>query len=338
MKQAVLKHALTTKPKAADFDIADMDMPICPVGGVLVKVAYISLDPYVGTRLRGNHMGEAAPEPGKGLIPGAIVGEVIESQSDHISTGDHIFSMNGGWAETVAIGPHEFGTAHGGFRIIDPKAAPLSTYLGPLGMPGLTAWAGMTQLAGIGEGDVFLVNAAAGPVAGTAGQIARARGAKTIIGIAGGAEKCAVVTDQYGFDACIDYKSEDIAEALKGHAPDGITVHFENVGADMLSIAMSQMQLYGRVVLCGLAAHYHADGPPAMTSIGMIIGKRASLHGLVVYDYYSRWDEFTAEMAPLVKSGEITIKEDLVEGLEAAPTLMERLINGKNIGKAIVKL
>ena len=338
MKQAVLKHALTAKPKAEDFEIIDVAAPACPADGVLVRVAYVSLDPYVGTRLRGNHMGETAPEPGAGLIPGAIVGEVIESNTDHVRVGQHIFSMEGGWAEVVVIKPDEFGEAHGGFRIIDPDAAPLSTYLGPLGMPGLTAWAGMTQLAKVREGDVFLVNAAAGPVAGTAGQIARARGAKTVIGIAGGPEKCAVVTEQYGFDACIDYKSEDIASALKTHAPDGITVHFENVGADMLAIAISQMQLYGRAVLCGLAAHYHADGPPAMMSIGMIIGKRASVHGLVVYDYYDRWDVFTKEMVPLVTSGKVTIKEDLVEGLENAPALMERLMNGANVGKAMVKL
>ncbi len=331
MKQIVLKHVLTDKPKASDFETIETAVPACPPGGVVIRMIYVSLDPYIGTRLRGNHMGEAAPLPGIEPIPGGGVGQVIESRSGDVQTGDYVHTMEAGWREYTDLQAGEF-------RKIDPDAAPLSAYVGVLGMPGLTAWAGVTQLARVGKGDIFMVNAAAGPVGGTAGQIARARGAKTVIGIAGGPEKCAIVTDTYGFDACLDYKVAGWQDKLKDVAPDGINVHFENVSDEMLTFALTNMQLYGRGVLCGLAGHYHSDGPRPVIPMGMVIGKRASLYGLVVYDYYSRWTEFTDEFAPLVKDGTIKIIEDMGHGLASAPEMMEKLVNGKNLGKCIVKI
>ena len=330
MKQVVLKRELTSKPEASDFELIETATPECPEGGILVDVKYISLDPYVGHLLHKGHMGQAKPEPGKGLIPGAIVGEVIESRSSKTKSGDFIHSMDGGWIEKITLKDKQF-------DVIDAEAAPLNAYAGALGMPGLTAWAGVTQLAKVKEGDVFLVDAAAGPVGGTAGQIARQRGAKTVIGIAGGLEKCKAVKEIYGFDACLDYKSNGWQDSLKDYAPNGISVHFENVGADMLGFAVSNMQLYARAVLCGLAAHYH-DPEPAKTLIGPIIGTRASFHGLVVYDFYDRWAQFRAEVAPWIKSGAVKILEDRVEDLEHAPALMEKLVNGANVGKCIVAL
>ncbi|MEM7728972.1 MAG: NADP-dependent oxidoreductase [Pseudomonadota bacterium] len=330
MKQVVLKHALTDKPAAADFALIDVDTPACPDKGVLVRVKHISLDPYVGTRLRGQHMGEPAPKPGTGLIPGAVVGEVIESRSEHFTVGDHIHSMEGGWVETAALSACDC-------QKIDPDAAPLDAYIGVLGMPGLTAWAGVTQLADIKAGETFMVDAASGPVGATAAQIARVRGAARTVGIAGGPEKCALATDMFSFDACLDYKQEGWEAGLADALPRGLDVHFENVGDAMLALAMSKLNLYGRVVLCGLAGHYHG-GAPAMTSVGMIVGKRAQMMGLVVYDYYDRWDEFRAEVAPHVKSGTIRYVHDEVHGLEEAGGLMERLVRGQNVGKAVVTL
>ena len=330
MKQAVLKHALTDKPAASDFELIEVDVPKCPEGGILLQVKHISLDPYVGTRLRGQHMGEAAPEPGKGIIPGAVVGEVIESRSDTFKKGDFVHSMEGGWVEVAAIPADHC-------QKIDPDAAPLNAYIGVLGMPGLTAWAGVTQLAKIKDGETFMVDAASGPVGATAAQIAKTRGATRTVGIAGGPEKCALATDTFGFDACLDYKQEGWTDQLANALPEGLDVHFENVGDQMLGLAMQNLNLYGRVVLCGLAGHYHG-GPPAMTSVGMIVGKRAQMLGLVVYDYYNRWDEFRAEVAPHVKSGAIAYVHDEVHGLENAGALMERLVRGKNVGKAVVSL
>lgn len=330
MKQVVLKHALSDKPTAEDFTLIDVDRPACPDGGILAQVKYISLDPYVGTRLRGQHMGEAAPEPGSGMIPGAVVAEVIESRSSKASTGDFIHSMEGGWVEIIALHDADY-------QVVDADAAPLDAYVGVLGMPGLTAWAGVTQLAKVKDGDSFMVDAASGPVGATAAQIARVRGAARTVGIAGGPEKCRLAEETFGFDRCLDYKADGWADQLPQALPDGLDVHFENVGDQMLGLAMQNLNLYGRVVLCGLAAHYHG-GPPAMTSVGMIVGKRANVMGLVVYDYYDRWDDFRTEIAPHVKSGNIRYVHDEVEGLAAAGGLMERLVRGQNVGKAVVKL
>ncbi len=328
MKQIVLKNALSAKPKASDFTPIQSQKPQCPKSGVVIRVIYISVDPYVGSRIRGKHMGEIPPVPMEGKIPGAAVGQVIETNNREFHIGDYVYSMEAGWREFA-------GLKEGTFHKVDPEAAPLSSYVGALGMPGLTAWAGVTQLTQIRKGDVFLVDAAAGPVAGTAGQIARAKGASKVIGVAGGEEKCQMVVDTYGFDACLNYKQDGWQEELKEHAPDGISVYFENVGADMLAFAVQNMQLYGRAILCGLAAHYHG-GPPATTLIGPIIGKRATFHGLVVYDFYDQWQNFLNEMAPLVKSGQINICEDRVDGLEQAPVLLEKLMAGANVGKCVV--
>ncbi|HHL43498.1 MAG TPA: NADP-dependent oxidoreductase [Hellea balneolensis] len=331
MQQIVLKHSLVNKPVATDFISIDKPVPECPKDGILVKVLYISLDPYVGSRLRGRHMGEPAPTPKTGLVPGAVVGKVLESQAKNIILGDYVYSVEGGWAETVAL-------PAGSFRKIDPKLAPLNTYLGALGLPGLTAWAGVTKLIDIRDGDVFMVNAASGAVGGMAGQIARLKGAKTLIGIAGGAEKWAIVTGEYGFDYCLNYKADGWQDELKTIVPNGINIHFENVSDTMLAFALDHMQLYGRAILCGLAAHYHADGPPASVTLGRLIAKRASLHGLVVYDFYDRWDEFIAEIGPHVGNGEIKIHEHMEQGLVSAPALMEKLVNGRNHGKCVIKV
>ena len=330
MQQIVLKHPLTAAPMAADFKSIETERPACDDGGVLVRVIYISIDPYIGHLLNKGHMGQKAPNIGTEKVPGAIIGEVIDTKSDKVKQGDFVYSMQGGWAQYAAL-------PIGSFQKIDPKAAPLESYIGALGMPGLTAWAGVTQLAKVTKGDIFAVNAAAGPVGGTAGQIARIKGAKTVIGIAGGTQKCTMVKSQYQFTHAIDYKAENWHETYKAAAPDGITVHYENVGANQLAFAMQNLRLYGRVVLCGLAAHYH-ETEPAKTLIGPILGKRAALHGLVVYDYMDRWDEFRSEVAPWVKSGDINIAYERASGLEAAGGLMEKLMMGHNIGKCVVEL
>jgi hypothetical protein len=327
MKRIVLRAALTAKPAAADFALVDAERPACPPGGVVGRVAYLSLDPYIGSRLRGRHMGEAPPRPGLDPIPGAVVAQVIETRHPTLRPGDWVHAMDGAWAEEVAL------TAP---RKLDAALAPLSTHVGVLGMPGLTAWAGMTQLAQVGAGDVVLVDAAAGPVGGTVGQIARIKGAKRVVGIAGGPEKCRLVTETYGFDACIDYKAAGWREALAAALPEPVTVHFENVSVAMLTAGMAHLAAYGRVVLCGLVDQYHADGPPAAIPAGLIIGKRAKILGLVVYDFYPAWDSFAQEAAGWLREDRLRIAEDQVQGLEVAPALFERLMNGVNIGKAVV--
>lgn len=330
MKLGTLKHAVDHKPTAEDFAIIEADRPTCPDDGLVVRVVHLSLDPYVGSRLRGRHMGEAPPEPMKGAIPGAIVGQVVESRAAAFREGDWVHAMEGGWQEFVALPASEV-------RKIDPTMAPLAAHAGVLGMPGLTAWAGITQLAKVGAGDTVLVDAAAGPVGGTVGQIARIKGAARVVGIAGGPEKCALVTDTYGFDACIDYKADGWRDRLAEALPDGLSVFFENVSADMAMLALTHAQTYARGVLCGLVDAYHTETQSQHPlNAGLIIGKRAQLHGLVVYDFYPRWHEYVAEAAPWITSGQLNFAEDRVDGLDNAPALFARLMAGQNKGKAVV--
>ncbi len=331
MKQIVLAHALMSKPRANDFVQIEVAMPVCADGGLLVRVVHLSLDPYVGSRLVGKHMGEAPPRPLQDAIPGGAVCQVVESRATGISSGDWVHTMEAGWREFADV-------PAGHFRKIDPTIAPLAAHAGVLGMPGLTAWAGMTQLAKVGQGDIVLVDAAAGPVGGTVGQIARIKGAKRVVGIAGGATKCALVTETYGFDACIDYKQEGWEQALSEALPEPPSVYFENVSTVMAAKALMRMTAYGRIILCGLVDQYHAVGPPPGLNAGLIVGKRAAVMGLVVYDFYPRWDEFVSEAAPWIASGALKFAEERVTGLENAPTLFERLLDGAHVGKAVVSV
>ncbi len=325
--EVVLRRPVTAQPVAEDFEIVTRPVPDALEGDLLVRSVYQSLDPYIGSRLRSKHMGEPAPGPGDPL-PGFCVAEVLRSRHPDYSAGDYVVGECG-WA-TVGV---MTATAA---RKVDPTL-PLAAHLGVLGMPGLTAWAGVTQLAQVGPDDVFLVDAAAGPVGGTAGQIARLLGARAI-GIAGGASKCALVRDRYGFDSVIDYHQPDWPQALKQAAPQGPTVHFENVGVSVLLPVLQQLRLYGRVVLCGLAEHYQSDAPPPQMPVGIIVGKRARLLGLVVYDFYPRWAEWVALARPWLREGKLVAGEDIADGIKAAPAHFARLMQGANVGKALIRM
>ena len=327
-----LKGEINHKPVADDFVVCDVPTPPCPDNGVLVQTVHVSLDPYVGSILRGRHLGAKPPVPFKEPIPGAVVGQVLQSNATGFDVGDWIHSMNGGWQEICAIDVS-------GIRKIDPRVAPIEAHIGVLGMPGLTAWAGITQLARVVSDDTVLIDAAAGAVGGSAGQIARNCGAKRVIGIAGGEEKCRLVTDVYGFDACVNYKLANWQEKLAQELPDGLSVFFENVSADMAMVALSHANLYARGVLCGLVDAYHTETQSQHAlNAGLLIGKRAKLQGLVVYDYFHMWDEYIQQAATWLSTGQLKYTEDRVEGLENAPAQFERLMNGENIGKVAVSV
>lgn len=330
MKQIELIAPLAAAPKAADFRLAEAPAPACPEDGVLIAVAAISVDPYVGAAMRGRHMGHA-PTPAGGVPPGHGVGRVIESRNPAYPVGAWVVAETG-WRE-IAAAP-----ASAIFRSVTPGDLPASYQVGVLGMPGLTGFAGAVRLGGARAGDVVLVSAATGPVGATFGQIARIHGAKKVVGIAGGAEKCRTVVEAYGFDACIDYKAEGWKQAIKDAAPKGYSLYIENVGAEMFAAAIDALAVNGRMVICGLAAHYHADGPPAATLMGPIVGKRAHVMGLVVYDFYGEHAAFAEAAAGWVRDGRLKTLEDAANGLEEAPALMERLMTGRNVGKAVIKL
>lgn len=331
MKLVTPRGAIDHKPRADDFDVIEADPPPCPEDGVLARVIYASLDPYIGSALRGRHMGHAPASRGD-PVGCAVVAEVVESRTGKAGTGDHVYSMEGAWSEYVALAADDI-------SVVDKNNAPLSAYLGVLGMPGLTAWAGTTELAEVGDGDVFLVDAAAGPVGGTAGQIARIKGASKVVGIAGGPAKGRIVTDRYGFDTCIDYKSEGWEQALADALPDGLSVFFENVSAAMAMTALQHARPYARGVLCGLVGDYHtAERADHAIHAGLVIGKRACLMGLVVYDFYQHWDRFRDEASGWLREGKLALHEDRAEGIDALPAHFERLMDGKNEGKALVQL
>ena len=326
-REVVLRRPPAGRPEAADFEVVEREVRDLADGEIRVAIAFQSLDPYLGSRLRGRHMGEPAPAPGQSL-PGFSVGRVTASRHPGFAVGDGV-AGECGWAEEGVL------AGDAARKVAGPWA--LSAHLGVLGMPGLTAWAAMTQLAKVAEGDTVLVDAAAGPVGGTAGRLAKAFGAR-VIGVAGGAAKCARVTGDYGFDACVDYKADGWREALAEACAGGISVHMENVGETLLTTALGLLKPYGRVVLCGLAEHYHGEGPAASIPFGPVVGKRAQVFGLVVYDFYPRWAEWVAMAEPLMSQGLLQTAEDVSDGIETAPQQFERLMRGENVGKTLVRM
>ena len=328
-QEVVIARPIESRPQTDHFRLTDCDMPAAGDGEVLVKVHYVSLDPYVGSTLRGRHMGHDAGGIGTRVM-GLGVGEVLESKAPGFKVGD-IVAGECGWGTHSVIPAKEA-------RLIPCPADQLSLHLGVLGMPGLTAWAGMTKRARARAGDRVLISSAAGPVGGTVGQIARIKGAEKVVGLAGAPEKCQLVTDHYGFDACINYKDADWKAQIAEHFPDGITVYWDNVGGELLQTALENLALYGRVVLCGLASQYHAEDRPSGPNPGLYIGKRAELYGLVVYDFYDQFDDFTEEAVAWLTAGSLAYREDVAPSLAEAPAHFEKLMRGQNIGKAIVKV
>ncbi|WP_049974612.1 NADP-dependent oxidoreductase [Azospirillum sp. B4] len=325
--EVVLARPIVDVPVTSDFQVRERDVPDrLDDGQLLVRVLYLSLDPYIGSVLRGRHMGARAPAPGEPL-PGECVAEVLRSSAPDFRPGD-LVTGEVGWVE---IGVLDAGKA----RLVD-RAAGVAAHLGVLGMPGLTAWAGVTQLARVGAGDVFAVDAAAGAVGGTAGQIARLLGAR-VIGIAGGPAKCALVRDVYGFDDCVDYRAPDWADRFAQATGDGPTAYLENVGTAVLDQVLARVRVGARIVLCGMVDHYHG-GPPAVLPVVPLITRRLHVHGLVVYDFLARRQEWLDIAIPWMREGRLRPVEDVADGLANAPAHFERLMRGHNQGKALVRV
>lgn len=330
-RQVVLARTIEGVPVADDFAYAPMDRPAIGDGELLVKNAFLSLDPYIGSRLRGRHMSGPAPEIGE-AIPGGGIGEVIESRADGFAPGDIVVGETG-WRSHSAM-------PAASAQKVDPAIEPLSLHLGVCGMPGLTAWASAHHLAKIREGDRVLVSSATGPVGGTVGQLARIKGAAKVVGLAGSETKCRTVEREYGFDLCINYKDHDWTDQLAAAFPDGISVYHDNVGGTVLDAALANLADYGRVVLCGLISQYSlpAGERPSGPNPGIYIMKRAQLSGLVVYDYMPEQADYAAKAHRWIDEGKLAFVEDRAEGLEATPALFERLMGGDNIGKTVVAL
>ncbi|MCY4154828.1 MAG: NADP-dependent oxidoreductase [Gammaproteobacteria bacterium] len=325
--RGILKQRAAGIPREQDFELLHAPAARPGAGELLCETRYLSLDPYLRGQISGRHI-SGAVNVGE-LMGGEAVSRVIESRADGFEQGD-IIAAHSGWQSHPVV---QAATA----RKLNPALGPLSTLLGILGMPGLTAYAGMTRLADLQAGDTVVVSAASGPVGSMVGQIAKRHGCRSV-GIAGSEEKCRWTVAQAGFEHCINYKTETLRDGLKRACPDGINVYFDNVGGDTLQACMEQLALGARVILCGLMAQYNTDDIPPGPNPGLIIRARATVRGLVVYDHEDLRPEFEQQVSHWLQQGQLSYKEDLAEGLQGAPGLFCRLMRGENFGKAIVRV
>lgn len=325
--QIRLKNRPDSTPAVEDFEVFKDKMPVASDGEILCRNLYLSLDPYMRGQISGRHI-SGAIHPGE-VMRGETISEVVTSDHPDYKAGD-LVAHQGGW-QTYSIAKAADLTP------VDGRIKPLSLALGIMGMPGLTAYAGMMYLAELKKGDRLVVSAASGAVGSMVGQIAQVMGCH-VIGIAGSDEKCRWLVEEAGFSDCINYKTQDLAEGLKVCCPDGIDVYFDNVGGTTLEAVMAQLAIGARVVLCGLMAQYNTDVIPPGPNPGTIIRARATVRGLVVYDHFDKKQEFLDKVIPWVDEGMIKYREDVTQGLENAPAAFVRLMTGKNFGKTIIKI
>jgi NADPH-dependent curcumin reductase CurA len=329
-RRVVLAGRPAGEPTEADFKIEDVPMPEPKHGEVLVKVAYMSLDPYMRGRMRQAASYAANVEIGD-VMTGGVVGEVVKSLHPVFKVGD-IVEESLGWQEyAIGGGPR--------MRKVDPSLAPISTANGVLGMPGMTAYFGLLECGQPKPGETIVVSAASGAVGQIVGQIGKLMGCR-VIGIAGGARKCAFVKDELGFDACLDYKSEkDLDNALLAACPRGIDVYFDNVGGEISDAVLRNINVFGRVALCGSISQYNASSPPmGPRLLGTFVGKRVTLRGFIVFDFVERYPIGMRQMGEWIKAGKIKYREDIVEGIDKAPRAFIGMLRGENFGKMLVKM
>jgi len=327
-KKIILKRNPEGIPEVTDFKMVETNIPKISNNQILTKTIHLSLDPYIRGVITGKHIYSEKVNIGD-LIVGRTVAEVVQSNHHNFSSGEIVVCSNG-W--------QEFGVSDGeGVRKLDPTSAPLSASLGILGMPGLTAYAGLTVYGKPKKGDHVVVSAASGPVGCMVGQIAQIYGAKAI-GIAGSKDKCSAVKNKFGFLDCINYKTEDLEQRLKNLCPNGVDIYFDNVGGETLNILTRNLALNARIVLCGFMTQYNLDTPPPGPNLGPIVGSRATIKGVVVYDHYDKQDDYISVASQWLKEGKINYIEDEVFGLENAPTQFCKLMRGENFGKTIVTI
>lgn len=317
-----------------NFKLVSSETPALQDGQVLVRHHYLSVDPYMRGRMNAGR-NYAAPQPVGEVFQGGTVGEVVESRNDAYRAGDKVVGM-GGWQEYSVVDA----TQPGVLRKVDDSQVPLSYYLGAVGMPGVTAWYGLTQIIQPEAGETVTATAATGAVGSTFAALAKARDCR-VVGVAGGPEKCRYATEELGYDACVDYKAHgDVASmnaALKQTCPDRIDGHFENVGGYILDAIMLRLNAHSRIALCGMIAGY--DGQPLpMAYPALLLTNRVKLQGFIVSEHMDMWPKALAELTGLVVSGKLRPRESISEGIASAPEALLGLFKSRNFGKQLVKL
>ena len=333
-RRFILAERPTGEPTLATLRLETAPIPAPGPGQMLLRTEYLSLDPYMRGRMS-DAPSYAAPVAVGGVMEGGTVAQVVTSHVSGFSAGDRVLCFNG-W--------QDYALSNGaGVTLLNPSMAHASWALGILGMPGFTAWAGLTQIGMPKLGETVCVAAATGPVGATVGQIAQLMGCH-VVGIAGGAEKCAFAKETLGFDTCIDHKSSDFAAQLQAATPKGIDVYFENVGGAVFDAVLPRLNTAARVPVCGLVSQYNAtslpEGPDRMSwRMGQILRKRLLLRGFIIFqDFGHLYPEFAKQMGEWLAAGKMQYVEDMIEGLEAAPQAFIGLLRGENFGKRVIRV
>ena len=332
-RRIVLAARPTGDPKEENFRLEETDIPTPAEGEVLLRTIYLSLDPYQRGRMNAGPSYAPPVEVGQ-VMEGGTVSEVVESKADGLRPGDVVVGHTGWQEYSVASGK--------AVRKIDPALAPVSTALGVLGMPGMTAYTGLVNIGQPKSGETVVVSSAAGAVGSAVGQIARILGCRAV-GIAGGEAKCAYVVNELGFDACVDYHRDRFAEDLKVACPQGVDIYFDNVGGRVLEEVVPLMNLFGRVPVCGLISQYNATrlphGPDRVPLLTIaILVKRLTFRGFIVFDFREQQPEFERQMSQWLREGKVKYREDVVDGLENAVAAFKGLFTGHNFGKLLVRV
>ncbi|MTW14181.1 zinc-binding dehydrogenase [Pseudoduganella eburnea] len=329
-RQFLLAHRPEGAVQRTDFEFATVPLRALQDGEILIQISHISLDPAMRGWMNASTESYMPPVALGEVMRAIAVGRVSESRNPGFAVGDHV---------TGLLGVQEFAIHNGaGLNKVDPKLAPLPLFLGALGMPGLTAYFGLLDVGQPKEGDTVVVSGAAGAVGALVGQIAKLKGAR-VVGIAGGADKVRYLVEELGFDAAIDYKSEDVAAALRQHAPKGIDVFFDNVGGTTLDAALANLAHGARVVICGAISQYNntqAVAGPA--NYLQLLVKRATMRGVMVSDYYHRAMEAIGTMGGWIQSGKLKTREHVVQGLDTFPETFGKLFTGANQGKLVLQV
>jgi NADPH-dependent curcumin reductase CurA len=318
-------------PQPSDFRMADIELPPLQDGEVRVENLYLTVDPYMRGRM--NDVKSYTPPFALGeTMTGGAVGRVTESKASGVNVGDTMLHDRG-WRTHANV------KAVNARVLEDLPGVPLSAYLGVLGMPGLTAYAGLLRTAEFKAGDAVFVSGAAGAVGSAVGQIAKLKGASRVIGSAGSAQKVAYLTGELGFDAAFNYKDGPVAGQLREAAPDGIDVYFDNVGGEHLEAAIGALKVGGHAAICGMISQYNAtEATPAPRNLAQLIGKQLTLRGFLVTPHYDLYDAFVREVGGYIASGRMKFDETVVDGIEATPGAFIGLLAGQNTGKMIVRL
>jgi len=327
-KQVLLAKRPRGRVEEADFRIVETETPAVQDGQLLTRVHYLSLDPYMRGRMD-ESKSYAPSHPLGAVMIGGTVAEVVESKNPKFKPGDFVVGMAGWQQCQVSDGA--------GLRKIDVSVIPPPAYLGCVGMPGVTAWYGLTQIGKPKEGETVVVSAAAGAVGSVVGQLAKIRGCRAV-GVAGSEAKCELVVKELGFDACVNYRQEPLLSALQKACPKGIDVYFDNVGGDVLAAVLRLINRFARIPLCGLISQYNATELPPGPNFSPILVNRALIRGFIVSDHGDRFADFHRDCAQWLREGRIRYREDVVVGLENAPEAFIGLLRGRNVGKLVVKV